>query len=218
MNIFGIFDCILLFIIIFIFFIILIYIYYVPLLHLVIGKKVIDAGNYEHIIDGPITLDIQRAFNLSQAPMTPHYTFTFWVYLNNNPYETAQTSETTILQYGNSVPLVSLEYKRDSNISIYATPESTPDYFSLMTQKWNFIVIQYIDSRVEYYINAQLMKSASLTLTPPQYSPYDSLVIGDIPNENIVISNINFYASPLTLSQINTLYETLMTQNIPTMY
>ena len=86
----------------------------------------------------------------------------------------------------------------------------------LPPQKWNNIVFNYHNSRVDLFINGSLERTIELTGAIPEYDATMSFIAGS-PNNTIhgALSNIRIFSEPLTQSQITQAYNLLKLQNPP---
>jgi len=88
---------------------------------------------------------------------------------------------------------------------------------SLPAQKWNNIVFNYHNSKVDLFINGDLERTVSLNGVLPEYKSTDTFDIGN--SERIAmhaaLCNITVFSEPLTKSQITQQYNLLYMQNPP---
>lgn len=88
---------------------------------------------------------------------------------------------------------------------------------SLPAQKWNNIVFNYHNSKVDLFINGDLERTVSLNGALPEYQSTDTFDIGN--SERIAmhaaLCNITVFSEPLTKSQITQQYNLLYMQNPP---
>ena len=172
-------------------------------------------GVTQLILKEPVFINNKIAFSLKNTPTTPNYTFSLWLYINNY---TTNNNEIPIFKFGSSCPNITINNNTTNNMMFYASQHiNTP--FSINSQKWNYIVIQYTKNGAELYVNCSLIYSVTFNKsTKPKYINGDNVVIG---SDNVsslgigAISNVNYYNRPLSLSEMNRQYEIIMLQNIP---
>jgi hypothetical protein len=202
--------------------IILFILYYSYIIDYINGVKYTNNNDKSQLLlKGPITINTKSAFSLNNPPTLPNYTFSFWIYVNNF---STNNYEIPIFKYGLGIPYITINNKSINNMNFYPSQyyvnQIKPFPFSIKSQKWNYIVIQYTGDTVEFYLNNELITTMLFyDYDKPNYNSGDNIIIGD---DNIAsngvgaLSNINYYNLPLTLSQINSQYELLLLQNIPT--
>jgi hypothetical protein len=83
-------------------------------------------------------------------------------------------------------------------------------------QRWNNIVFNYHNSRVDLFINGSLERTIELTGAIPEYDATMSFIAGS-PNNILhgALCNIRIFSEPLTQSQITQAYNLLKLQNPP---
>jgi hypothetical protein len=198
------------------------------------GNNTSETGNSQLILKGPLSINTQIAFSLNMPPTLPNYTFSFWLYINNSPISNTSINpfnppnsysdtnlgniETAIFKYGPNAPYITINNNRANNMVIYASDKPSP--FNVLTQKWNYLVIQYTGTVADLYINCDHI--ISIPIHDIVYAPGDNIILGNYKKNNSsdevstgAISNVMYYTNPLTLSQMNTQYELLSTQIIP---
>ena len=117
------------------------------------------------------------------------------------------------------------------NTGSYETMKDTFYSLTLPSQKWNQIVINYLDNKVDIFINGELErtfhlagkdvpptgleKSEGLETLLPKYSDLDTISISDDFGIDGGICNVEYYSLPLTPQQISFTYNTMMTYDPP---
>jgi Concanavalin A-like lectin/glucanases superfamily len=202
--------------------IIVCYIYSGPILNYItnVGINSSGIGNAQLLLQGPTSIYGQGAYSISNPPTLPNYTFSFWIYMNNYP---TNNYEISIFKYGGGSPYITINNNTTNNMNFYPSQyfisNHQPIPFSIDSQKWNYIVVQYTANSVELYLNCSLIYSFGFDdNTMPVYVPGDNVIIGDlnIASRNVgALSNINYYSIPLTMTQMNIQYQILNLQNIP---
>lgn len=83
-------------------------------------------------------------------------------------------------------------------------------------QRWNNIVFNYHNNRVDLFINGSLERTIELTGAIPEYDATMSFIAGS-PNNILhgALCNIRIFSEPLTQSQITQAYNLLKLQNPP---
>lgn len=154
-----------------------------------------------------------------------NYTFDMWIHLNIQPSSTsAYANETTIFDFGNGKPRIAYKnsvnnsrIENEDNYLIYIsnTNNQEPITVSVPNQKWNYFAINFMDSKVDIYINGSLERTVKYTDNIPSYHSSDSVTIGSENGLDGSICNINYYTIPLTSTQIATKYNVLSLKNPP---
>ena len=177
-------------------------------------------NNSELILSGPIPIYSENTYSIKNPPSSPNYTLSFWIYINNIPIT---NNELSLFNYGLNSPSITISNNNQYYLNFYASHYfyiyNKSYNFTITTQKWNYIVIQYTNNSVQLYLNCNLIYSINFNSSnTPVYSSSDNLIIGSNNDINLnigAISNINYYSYPITLSQMNTQYTILSSQNIP---
>lgn len=146
--------------------------------------------------------------------------------------EEVKQQEITLFKYGNvddgNLGKPSISYIGNSkwkfNFTVPAlsgkkkVAEYQDTYFILPvpSQKWNQVVFNYYDNKVDLWINGNLERNMDLHLTPIRQTQTDTITIGNKYGLMGAICNIQFYSKPMTSSQISQAYNLLYSQNPPT--
>lgn len=156
-----------------------------------------------------------------------NYSISMWIMLNNHaenklPY----AKETTIFNYGNGVPKITYVKKEEHNvkdvIKVYFTNndddgDNNSYTVEIDTQKWNQIVFNYDSNLVDLFVNGNLEKTFKFDHdNRPIYSPDDIIIIGSNDGLDGAISNIQYFTTNQTRSQIANSYNLLVKKNPPT--
>jgi len=139
---------------------------------------------------------------------TYHYGISFWLYLDTNMLTEKNRDKALIITLG-SRPSLYYDYNnRELIIEITDKIENkkfeqTRIYNSsnILFQKWNHIVMNYVNGQFDLFINNELV------CTQSNVSPYindsDVLQVGSIENTDLGgISNLKYYDQPLSLYKI----------------
>ena len=98
---------------------------------------------------------------------------------------------------------------------------------SMPSQKWNQVVLNYSDNKVDLFINGQLertfrlsgenasTKDTTIQSFIPQYSDLDTITIGDEFGVDGAVCNVEYYKRPLTSEQIAFQYNIFANSNPP---
>jgi len=138
------------------------------------------------------------------SPYTYNYGMSFWLYINTFHFNQLAPNMQQILTFGSKL---SIMYDNIGN-ELVILLEGEEKYRSrgILYQRWNHIVINSNDTKIDVFINNNLVGSydyahASIV------DLYDSLVIGSIDNSNFgKICNFRYYTNILDLSKIKSLY------------
>jgi hypothetical protein len=171
---------------------------------------------------------------------TTNFGLSMWIYVNekdigvNEPDSKKPLHEINIFKYGNTndgnLGKPSISYIGNSkwkfNFTVPSTlsdrkPNPTLEYqdtyfiLPVASQKWNQIVFNYYDNKVDLWINGNLERNMDLHLNPIQQSQTDTITIGSKFDLMGAICNIQFYSKPMTSSQISQAYNLSYSQNPP---
>jgi hypothetical protein len=148
-----------------------------------------------------------------------------WVYVNSKASsDAAYATETPIFDYGNGNPKITYkntsENVRSSDTGIYtvhfSNTDSTAVYeISISNQKWNFIVLNYFNSKVDLYVNGNLERTFYFTNNIPEYSSSDLVTLGSNNGLTGAICNVNYHKVPLKGGEIATMFNLHYNKNPP---
>lgn len=155
-----------------------------------------------------------------------NYAISMWTYVNIQPSsDEAYSKETSIFDFGNGHPKITYKNtgsnkRNNNNMGIYTCyfSNTDPNAFyevNMAGQKWNFIVFNYFDSKVDLYINGNLERTYVFSNNIPQYDEMDSIKIGSDNGLYGAICNVNYYKSPLQESQLVNMYNLYYNKNPP---
>jgi len=168
-----------------------------------------------------------------------NFGLSMWIYVNekdlgiNEPDSPNPLEEIAIFKYGNTndgnLGKPSISYIGNSkwkfNFTVPSPLSNKPNptleyqdtYFILAvpSQKWNQIVFNYYDNKVDLWMNGNLERNMDLHLNPIQQTQTDTITIGSKFGLMGAICNIQFYSKPMTSSQISQAYNLLYSRNPP---
>lgn len=190
----------------------------------------IISGSSIFLTDSPVSIDLDdSALNTYNS----NFSLSMWIFINNSILGTNQ-QESVIFKYGKpsgdfyGKPCIT--YLGNDNWRFIFTnnhgyPNKTdltkvalPEYIVKMaSQKWHHIVFSYYENKVDLCINGSLERSMDLSDRLPIKYDDDIVTIGSETPLNIpgAICNINYYKTPLTISQVSRIYNTLFMFNPP---
>ena len=166
---------------------------------------------------------------------TTNFGLSMWIYVNekdigvNEPTDKTPQIEIPIFKYGNTdngnLGKPSISYVGNSRWKFnFTVPKATISgikqkdthfILSVPSQKWNQIVFNYYDNKVDLWINGNLERNMDLHLNPIKQTQNDIITVGSKSGLMGGICNIQFYSKPMTLSQISQSYNLLYSQNPP---
>jgi hypothetical protein len=139
--------------------------------------------------------------------------------------------EIPIFKYGNpntngnkgSLGKPSITYLGNSQWKFNLTVPSNPDiennttYFimSVPSQKWNNVVFNYYDNKVDLWINGNLERNMDLQENPLNHRQSDVITVGSKSGLMGALCNLQFFSKPMTATQITQSYNLLYSQNPP---
>lgn len=148
------------------------------------------------------------------------YSITMWIYLNQ---QNSTTSTEDIFVYGhtdntNYFPKISYDGTTAGKNKLKFYFSKTAPCFDMLieSQKWNNIVFNYNNNRVDLFINGDLVKTYIFKAydEPERNYTQDLFKIGG-DNLDGAICNIKYYKKPLTKYQITSFYNLLNGKNPP---
>jgi hypothetical protein len=159
-----------------------------------------------------------------------NYSFSIWVYLNPQSQNFAGYSkESDIFNYGEGKPKIT--YYNDmtnagnnfgessvDKFKIYFSNSTAPVAvykFTLPSQKWNNIVVNFSSVKADLFVNGKIEKTYLFEGNQPMYNPVDFITIGDDTGVDGAICNVVYYPYPLTLMEITSYYNMLSLKNPP---
>ena len=181
-----------------------------------VAQKIYTNHGYQ-VLNNPVTL---REYTLVTIKEKPKYDYgiSFWVYIQPmNPGAAPQaTTFTTILSYGgkprisynSSLNTMRIEIKTESKKNV-----TVDDIKNVPLQKWNHIVINYVNGTCDTFINGSLHSSTDDVIPIKEY---ESVQIGDLDGIQGKICNVILFNEQLTASKINDLYHQFSEKNPPT--
>jgi hypothetical protein len=200
------------------------YLYVIPLtqrkLSLQNGKILLEKPiNTNHLI----TLANYEKLNDNNTNFDYQYAISFWVFVESSPPNTNPnyTKYTSLLNYGGkpnilykgdiNTLMVTMDQKKLSKKGENTTMIDFDDngdriiYVNrnFLLQKWNNIIINYNGGTLDVFLNGELVKS-SIEVIP--YMKFDTLTAGTDGGINGGIANVIYFKNPLTISNINHLY------------
>tara|TARA_B110000285_G_scaffold231990_1_gene302018 strand:- start:17191 stop:18399 length:1209 start_codon:yes stop_codon:yes gene_type:complete len=159
----------------------------------------------------------------SQVVYRNNYSLSMWIMLNiHSDNKLSYAKETPIFNYGNGVPKITYVKKEEHNvkdvIKVYFTNNGDNNSYTVEIdpQKWNQLVFNYDSNSVDLFLNGNLEKTFTFDDNRPLYSADDMIIIGSNDGLDGAISNIQYYTSNQTRSQITNSYNLLMKKNPPT--
>ena len=151
--------------------------------------------------------------NIEIKLYTYHYGISFCLYLDTNMLNNTENKSSLIMSIGSRPSLYFDQLKRQLYIEIYDYVDKENNIQqkriyktkNILYQKWNHVVMNYVNGQFDLFINNQLVHSQSNV--SPYINKNEELQVGSIENPDIGgISNMVYYDQPLSLSKINHLY------------
>jgi hypothetical protein len=191
------------------------------------------------LLPGSAFLDIKQTIGNSEMNKLPaflkkvnedalpvynqNYAFSMWTFLNpQGANYSGYSGETQIFNYGQGKPrvthLLDTEKRREVYRVYFTDSSSQKGYyeFSMPTQKWNNLVMNFTSTQADLFVNGQLEKTYIFDGNPPKYSPTDFVDIGQDKGLDGAICNVVYYPRNLSLIEIANNYNLLSIRNPPT--
>lgn len=188
------------------------------------------AGSSTFLTDSPVSIDLDDS---TLKTYNSNFSLSMWIFTNNTILGTNE-QESIIFKYGRikddfyGKPCITYlgndnwrfmftnntGYSKDTDLTKVALPEYI---VKMKSQKWHHIVFNYYENKVDLCINGSLARSMDLSDRLPIKYDDDIVTIGADPSFNIpgAICNINYYETPLTISQVSRIYNMLFMFNPP---
>lgn len=166
------------------------------------------------------------------------YGLSFWIYIDERPPSTNYSYDTytSVMNYGDkpnilykastNTLMITEKYESPPTSTTTTTTTSNKELDSngnriiykkgdILLQKWNNIILNYVGGTLDVFYNGELVKSA-IEVVP--YMTLDNLTIGSDGGINGAICNMIYYSTPLDITKINYLYESVKGKTPPVMY
>lgn len=152
-----------------------------------------------------------------------NYAYSMWIFLNpQGSNYSGYKGETQIFNYGEGKPKVSHIVDvttGESKYRVYFTNSVMQKgyyEFSMPSQKWNNLVMNFSSTQADLFVNGQLEKTYLFEGNPPNYSPTDFVTIGEDKGIDGAICNVVYYPKNISLIEIANNYNLLVLRNPPT--
>jgi hypothetical protein len=185
--------------------------------------------NVEHQVGNSSMFLLKPIIDSKATSSTPvyrrNYSISMWVYVNSKASsDAAYATETPIFDYGHGNPKITYKNTSDnvrsSDKGIYTfhfsnTDSSAVYELSITNQKWNFIVLNYFNSKADLYVNGNLERTFNFTNNVPEYSSSDLVTLGSNNGLTGAICNVNYHKVPLKGSEVATMFNLYYNKNPP---
>uniref|UniRef100_A0A6C0B7V9 Uncharacterized protein n=1 Tax=viral metagenome TaxID=1070528 RepID=A0A6C0B7V9_9ZZZZ len=182
-----------------------------------IAKKVYTKHG-QLIVNNPVSLHELKVVKIDET-INYDYGLSFWVYIDAmNPSSSPQANEyTTIISYGDA-PRVSYNSTLNTmKITIKTESKkikSVDEIKSLPLQKWNHIVLNYLNGTCDVFVNSEL-HATKIEVIPVKESE-KIFEIGTQDGIQGKVCNVIFFQEHLNSSKIKELYNEFSYKNPPT--
>ena len=183
----------------------------------------------EHIVEGSSVLNKNtqdfkaiketRVSMFSREMTNRNYALSLWLSYNPVNGNPNTMDPVIVFRYGNKTStnandIPRITYENDDQFSILLHKETVT--IRLPAQKWNNLVFNFHNSKVDVFVNGILEHTVEFTNGLPIYKPNYSFVAGSKDhNLHGAICNTTVYLEPLTQTQITQAYNLLKLQNPP---
>lgn len=160
---------------------------------------------------------VREVAYISDMPMY-NYGLSMWVYIHSQGKNFKKTSQrfNTIFNYNNKPKI---EYDLDKNILRFSLANGDNyndrikfDVKNIKLQKWNNIIVNYVNGIYDIFINTELVNSFSGVVA---YMTNDAMEIGERAGLSGAICNVVYYPSYITKSKMERDYELLKNKKPP---
>tara|TARA_B100000575_G_scaffold288489_1_gene288590 strand:+ start:722 stop:2707 length:1986 start_codon:yes stop_codon:yes gene_type:complete len=172
--------------------------------------QMMELGNYKNLRQGGKLVVDDVRYN---------YALSCWFFLHSNPPNFFKNKYYSIINYANKPNIMYNPVKSKLKVYVKTGPNSNDkkEYIleDIKLQKWNNLVINYVDGVLDIFIDAKLVGSYPQTI-PYNHSDYVSIGHGSPGNGlNGGICNVVFFNNRLTKKRIELNYEYLKNKNPP---
>jgi hypothetical protein len=138
------------------------------------------------------------------SPYRYNYGLSFWLYINTFHFKQNALQTQEIISFGRKL---SLTYDNIENeIVILLEKEEVYRSKGILYQRWNHIVINSDDTKLDLFINNNLVGTYKYNIAST-VDLDDSLIIGSMNNINFGnVCNFRYYTNILDLSKIKSIY------------
>lgn len=156
-------------------------------------------------------VELKKSFDIGGAKAN-EYCLGLWFFVHGDTRRMSK-SEKILIDFFNK-PKISYDAALNKlNINFpLGKPKITID--DIKYQKWNYLVINVKNSRIDVFLNNKLMESKNRN-TPYTNVEGKDLYLGDKRGHSIEIANFTYYHIPLTLQEIQYQYRELRGRNVP---
>ena len=161
------------------------------------------------LVTKPVYTSIKKNIgNIPYKKNTFNYAISGWLYINPHPPSTgvAYSKYTTLLNFRNN-PVISYNNMEETlRISLKNNNKSKDVYVfndTFKAQKWNNIILNYIDGTIDIFINGKIFYTDNFNITDKTYT---NVCIGDTVGIDGGICNVHYYTYPLNKNKINDIY------------
>ena len=183
-------------------------------------KGIILLGDPVHLNNKRVLSDYDKVRDVAYISDMPMYNYglSMWVYIHSQGKNFKKTSQrfNTIFNYNNKPKI---EYDLDKNILRFSLANGDNyydrikfDVKNIKLQKWNNIVVNYVNGIYDIFINTELVNSFSGVVA---YMTNDAMEIGERAGLSGAICNVIYYPSYITKSKMERDYKLLKNKKPP---
>jgi hypothetical protein len=187
-------------------------------------NKETQVGDTQEFLFKPLEDKVALYAENDLPKIRANYCISMWVFLNIQASNAVSYAyETSIFDY-NSHPRITYknqsDNKRKKQRDVYTFYFSNTDpnanyEVSIPNQKWNFIVFNYFNSKVDLYINGNLERTFTFSNNMPEYARSDLVKLGSDNGLHGAICNVTYNKKPLSSQQIALMYNINYLKNPP---
>jgi hypothetical protein len=177
-----------------------------------LAKKSIWLERLEKIRNGKKVGSTIKRIRKEEKKLTPPYEIPIFKYGNPNTNDNEKyLGKPSITYLGNS------QWKFNLTVPTNKDIENNTTYFvmTVPSQKWNNVVFNYYDNKVDLWINGNLERNMDLQENPLNHHQSDVITVGSKSGLIGGLCNLQFFSKPMTATQITQSYNLLYSQNPP---
>ena len=176
-----------------------------------------NLSHENEIIQNRAQLDLSKnTFQI--GPYAHEYCIGMWIYIHGDTRKLSKGNKGLVNFYNK--PQISYDAGKNQ-LEIHFTPGETFTVKNMHHQRWNYLVVNVKNSRIDIFMNDKLMESKSREGNVQDNSHSNNngnahlLYLGENDGHPIEICNLIYYHIPLTLQEIKSYYYELKDKDVP---
>lgn len=162
-----------------------------------------NLGDYKSINQKYVNYQITD----TSTPTIPNYSITLWLWVDGVDSPDSNTFD-TVLNYNNKPNILFNQSSQEIKILFDDGNKNNIEprtlYLDQLTpQKWNYVVVNYYDNKVQVYINKVLVTEQNNIMPNLKNMYYDNMVVGNMYNSlKCAVQKVTYYPKILSSTEI----------------